>query len=119
MDITPALPKGHHIIQSYGAGRFVLQGQEIQTNLLVWAADYHTLEGAELTAPDIPSLINPLPELIIIGTGTSLKPIAPELKTALKNQNLSIELMDTGAACRTYNVLIAEDRRVAALLTLV
>ena len=43
-------------------------------------------------------------------------PVAAALRTALKARGIALEAMETGAACRTYNVLLAEDRRVAAAL---
>ena len=59
---------------------------------------------------------NPSIELVLIGCGTRARPIRPNLLVELKNAGITIEPMDTGAACRTFNVLIAEDRRVAAAL---
>ena len=55
-------------------------------------------------------------ELLLIGCGTGAKPIKPNLLVELKNTGINVEPMDTGAACRTFNVLNAEDRRVAAAL---
>jgi uncharacterized protein len=45
-----------------------------------------------------------------------MAPLAPALRLALKARGIAIEAMETGAACRTYNVLLAEDRRIAAAL---
>jgi uncharacterized protein len=45
-----------------------------------------------------------------------MMPVAPALRAALKEAGIAVEPMDTGAACRTYTVLVAEDRRVAAAL---
>ena len=45
-----------------------------------------------------------------------MAPVAPALRAALKAHGIAVEAMDTGAACRTYNLLLAEDRRVAAAL---
>ena len=50
------------------------------------------------------------------GSAGAWRPVAPALRAALKARGIAIEAMDTGAACRTYNVLLAEDRRVAAAL---
>lgn len=122
MDITPAPTKDMHIIQSYGAGRFVINEQEIAQNVLVWPAGLQLMGSGtleELDAPSIADIIQPLPELVIVGTGQWMLPIPKHIKEEMKNQQVTCEPMDTGAACRTYNVLVQEDRRVAALLMLV
>ena len=60
--------------------------------------------------------INPSIEILLIGCGAAAKLIKPTLLVELKNTGINVEPMDTGAACRTFNVLNAEDRRVAAAL---
>ena len=55
-------------------------------------------------------------ELLLIGTGARMSQIDRELRQTLRADGVVIEAMDTGAACRTYNVLMAEGRRVAAAL---
>lgn len=55
-------------------------------------------------------------EILLLGTGARLMPVSAEIRLALKRAGIVVEPMDTGAACRTYNVLVAEDRRVAAAL---
>jgi uncharacterized protein len=48
--------------------------------------------------------------------GRRMVPVAAALRASLKAKGIAVEAMDTGAACRTYNLLLAEDRRVAAAL---
>jgi uncharacterized protein len=55
-------------------------------------------------------------EILIFGSGADLAPVAPPLRAALKAAHIAVEPMSTGAAVRTYNVLLAEDRAVAAAL---
>jgi len=55
-------------------------------------------------------------DILLFGSGRSLVPVDGELRTALREIGIVIEPMDTGAACRTYSVLAAEERRVAAAL---
>ena len=55
-------------------------------------------------------------ELLLIGTGSKIVLLPSRLRAELRGLGLAIEVMDTGAACRTYNVLIGEERRVAAAL---
>jgi uncharacterized protein len=53
---------------------------------------------------------------LILGLGPRFLMVPAELRQALKGHGIAVEAMDTGAACRTFNVLLAEDRRVAAAL---
>ena len=55
-------------------------------------------------------------EILIVGTGKELRPLPKEVRALLKEARVSAEPMSTGAAVRTYNVLLAEDRAVAAAL---
>lgn len=55
-------------------------------------------------------------EILLVGTGTDLRPLSAALRTRLREQGISADAMSTGAAVRTYNVLLAEDRAVAAAL---
>lgn len=77
-----------------------------------------TGNAESLKVEDFQALIDMKAELdvALLGTGAKIQFLPPDLKQALKEQGLHIEVMDTGAACRTYNVLMAEGRRVAAAL---
>jgi uncharacterized protein len=55
-------------------------------------------------------------ELLLLGLGRRITPVAAGLRAWLKAGGVALDIMDTGAACRTYNVLLAEERRVAAAL---
>jgi uncharacterized protein len=70
----------------------------------------------ELTEDDFKPLIDSAPELILLGTGS--KPVFPPraLVFSLARRGIGLETMDTAAACRTFNILISEGRRVAAVL---
>jgi len=121
LDITPAVPAGRQLIEGYGPGGFRIAGVQHAGSVLVLPE--RTL-GWPVGAPDgitAASLApitaaEPRVELLIIGLGPRFGPIAAELRAALRGQGISIEAMATDAACRTYNVLLTEDRRVAAAL---
>jgi len=55
-------------------------------------------------------------EILLLGTGTDLVPINPDLREEFRSANISADSMNTGAAARTFNVLLAEGRAVAAAL---
>jgi len=71
-----------------------------------------------LTMTDFDRLAELQPELVIFGSGTRLRFLAPGLMRTLMARRIGIETMDTAAACRTYNVLAGESRRVIAALLL-
>jgi uncharacterized protein len=71
---------------------------------------------AALTAEDFASLLPYTPEIVLLGTGLAQRFPHPRLTAALANARVGVEVMDTRAACRTFNILIAEDRRVVAAL---
>ena len=121
MDITPAVPAGRQLIESYRPGGFRIAGVQHAGSVLVLPE--RTLGwpiGApdEITAASLASITaaEPPVELLIIGLGPRFGLIAAELRTALRAHGISVEAMATDAACRTYNVLLTEDRRVAAAL---
>lgn len=71
---------------------------------------------ATLAVRDLQALLDLEPELILLGTGARQVFPSPALTTTILQQGVGIEIMDTAAACRTYNILAAELRRVAAAL---
>ena len=71
-----------------------------------------------LTIADFDRLAELQPELVIFGSGPRLRFLAPGLVRTLMARRIGIETMDTAAACRTYNVLAGESRRVIAALLL-
>jgi uncharacterized protein len=71
---------------------------------------------AELQAAHFAELLPLQPDCVLFGSGVQFRFPAPALTAALINQGVGIEVMDTAAACRTYSVLVAEGRQVAAAL---
>lgn len=121
-DITPPLPQDRQLIQSYGGGGFRIAGVDWRGSVLV-AADRTIawpVDGPqEIDAAAIEPLIGHVAGsgvVLLVGTGRSLVPLEADLRTALRRQGIGLEVMDTGAACRTFNVLLAEERQVFAAL---
>jgi uncharacterized protein len=110
-------PGGRQVIERYGAAGFRISGVVYAGPVLILPERTIAWENA---APTIDALAPALArggfELILLGLGRRGAPVAPGLRAALKARGIGIEAMDTGAACRTYNLLAAEDRLVAAAL---
>lgn len=121
MEFTTTVPENRQVIESYGAGRFRVSGVDHAGSVLVfpnatipWAvAGMDGLNGDSFT-PIIAA--EPPIEILLLGCGASLQFLTPDLRSTLRDHKIGYDVMDTGAACRTYNVLIAESRRVAAAL---
>lgn len=121
MDVTPLIRPGQQIIQSYAGGGFRISGMLYQGAVIVWPEQtmaWACQSFANVSFADFSSLYNhdPLPDVVLLGTGAGQIFLPLSLRQALREKGLVIEAMDTGAACRTYNVLMAEGRRVVAAL---
>ena len=79
-------------------------------------ADWKPSAFKELTEDDFTCLLDFKPDLVVLGTGPQQQFPAPALYRALIDAGIGIEIMTTPAACRTYNILTSEGRRVIAAL---
>jgi uncharacterized protein len=83
-----------------------------------FAEAWSPTDVSQLNLADFKALIDCKPEVIILGSGNKLKFPNNELRREFNRLNIGLEVMDTGAACRTYNVLLSEGRNVAAAMLL-
>ncbi|RRD57338.1 hypothetical protein EII20_07030 [Comamonadaceae bacterium OH2545_COT-014] len=113
-------PSGPHTITAYGPGWVALGNERFTRSLLVLAGSGHTPWGAatfdELTEADFAQLADAGPELVIFGSGERLRFPRPAWLRPLAGRRIGLETMSTPAACRTYNILAGEGRRVLAAL---
>jgi uncharacterized protein len=117
MELTPLVQPGRQVIERYGPAGFRVSGVIHLGPVLVFADRTVGWEAAAMTGEGLaPVIEHGGVELLLLGLGRRMAPVAAALRAALKLQGIAVEAMDTGAACRTYNLLLAEDRRVAAAL---
>lgn len=122
MDVTPVVPAGRQLIQSYGGGGFTIAAVRHEGSVLVLpqrTRRWSVTAFADLSADSLAPLADadPAPEVLLLGTGRRFAMIDPRRRQDLRARyGVAVECMDTTAACRTYNVLLAEERRVAAAL---
>ena len=122
MDITPQISVDAQVIQSYGPGGFLIGNEAYRQPVLVlpdrvilWTAP----PLAKLSAADFDAIAHEDPPVEVMLFGCPGGMLVPsQLRADLKALGLSIDAMDTGAACRTYNVLLSESRKVAVALWL-
>jgi uncharacterized protein len=110
-----------HVIEAYGAGGFRVDGASFRGSVIVLPERVVAWDVTDIADVSLESL-RPVVEatgeveILLIGTGLRFSLVAPALRQALKERGVAADTMDTGAACRTYNILRAEGRRVAAAL---
>ncbi|MED5395719.1 MAG: hypothetical protein CFH05_01150 [Alphaproteobacteria bacterium MarineAlpha3_Bin4] len=109
------------MIQSYGGGRFRIAGKTHEGSVLVFAEEtrpWPVNEVGEITLQSLApaTTVDVRPEIMLIGCGNASGPSPRELREGLKAAGLVLEWMNTGAACRTFNVLLAEERSTVAAL---
>ena len=121
MKLHASAPGARQVFSGYGEGYVLVNGARHEASVIVtpdrvlpWSvggfdalaeADFEPLLGLDL-------------EILLIGTGPKQRFTHPRLTRALAEKRVGVEVMDTQAACRTYNILIAEGRRVAAAILL-
>lgn len=121
MDITPAVPESRSMIDSYGPGRFTLRGTRHEGSIIVFTDSVIPWNVAMSGQIDLDALApiraaDPSVEVLLIGTGAKMAPLSASLRAEIRSAGVSMDFMDTGAACRTFNILMTEGRRAAAAL---
>jgi len=121
VEVTLQLNDGQQVVEKYGNGRFLISDHYHDGSVLIksdetvsWAINSFDALTVDSLQPfiDIADQI----EVLLIGCGDKAQFIKPSFRDELRKKGLVIDAMDTGAACRTYNVLLSENRNVAAAL---
>lgn len=120
-DLHAELPPQRQLIQGYREGGFTIGGVRHAGSVLVLPERTLAWEVAELDEVSAMTLApileaEPAVEILVLGSGSRFAMVSQELRADLKSRGVSVESMDSRAACRTFNLLLAEDRRVAAAL---
>jgi uncharacterized protein len=109
-----------HLIRGYDRGE-VRIGELVQHAPCIVTADQLILDWqvrdvATLSAIELEPLFALKPDVVLLGTGAKQIFPASAIRQAFAARRVGLEVMDLGAACRTYNILVQEERRVAAAL---
>jgi uncharacterized protein len=111
-------PTGRNAFNGYGAGYVLVNNARFERNIVVLPEsilEAWTVSGFEsLQAADFTPLAALGLEILLLGTGDRIRFPRPELLRPLIDARVGVEVMDTPAACRTYNILMGEGRKVAA-----
>jgi uncharacterized protein len=111
---------GQNTIAGHGAGYVQVNQERIETPLIVTPekliSPWQVSTVENLTFEDFSVLLELKPALVVFGAGSVFRFPNPRVMAAFSQARIGFEAMDTGAACRTYNVLMSEGRHVAAAL---
>ncbi len=122
MKLHLSMATGRNLITAYGDGYVSVNHIRHERSLIIMPertiADWPPQSLAELQPAHFDPLLDLGLEVVLIGTGTSLRFPPPQVLRPLMAARLGFEIMDFQAACRTYNILVDEDRKVAAALLL-
>lgn len=109
---------GAHRITGYGAGYVSVDDKRIERSFILTPealiSDWEPQSMAELDQAALEAIVRLRPGMILLGTGVEQRFPPSALLAPLLAQGIGIEAMTTAAACRTYNILVAEGRQVAA-----
>jgi|SRR5690625_2694335 len=120
MDITPLVPEGRQIVEAYGNGGFRIAGHRWRGSVLVFPHKTLAWEKHSFAEVDAACLTPVIQEggvqILLLGCGPRACFPDKQFREELRGHGIILEPMDTGAAARTFNVLLAEERAVAAAL---
>jgi uncharacterized protein len=122
MKLHLSTASGVRLITAYGDGYVEVDARRYEASLIILPerviADWPVPAFADLASRHLGALVEYRPEIVLLGTGRRHRFPAPALLAELIMHDIGVEVMDSQAACRTYNILAAEGRRVAAALIL-
>ncbi len=120
LKLHPTTISGANVFTGYGAGYVMVNHRRHEQNLVLLrdqlVTGWHSGGFDSLAAAHFTLLAELGPEIVLLGPGRRLRFPRPELTRALIEAGIGLEVMDLQAACRTYNFLAAEERKVAAAL---
>jgi uncharacterized protein len=122
MKFTLEASPNANLIRSYSAEEIRVGEHSIRSSCIIMAdaliTDWPPASLDDLTASHLEPILELRPELVLLGTGARQRFAPTAIRAAFVARSIGIESMDLGAACRTFNILVQEDRRVAAALFL-
>lgn len=117
------LSRDTKVIRAYGPGRINVSDTLLSKSFILAPdrvlVDWPPQRFEDLNAVDFDAALALEPEILIVGTGATQRFLPPELLARLGAGGTGVEVMDTAAACRTYNILLSEDRKVVAALLMI
>lgn len=119
MQFTEHHPSNARFIRSVGHSRIVVDDDTFQHSVVIFGVDvapWDVSSVEQISSDHIAALMQHDPEILIVGTGAQCVFPKPEVFVPVRDARAGFEVMSTDAACRTYNVLVSEQRRALAAL---
>ena len=122
MKFTQHTPGGLNLIRRYGADFVTVGEEDLRTSCIIGAntliRDWAPRDVATLALDHIAPLFEFKPEVVVLSTGARQQFPSAAMRAEFSSRKIGIEVMEIGAACRTYNVLVSEERKVLAAILL-
>jgi uncharacterized protein len=120
MELTLHKPGDHNFIRSVGRDGITIKDNIYRDSLIVSAdaliSDWPVRSVDDITAAHFQVVMEMTPEVVLLGTGKRQAFLPPEIMMSFYSKGIGVEAMTTEAACRTFNVLLSEDRNAVAAL---
>jgi len=122
MQFTQHTPGGLNLIRRYGSDFVAVGDEEFRASCVIGAntliRDWPPRDVASLKPEHLAPLFELQPEVVVLSTGAQQRFPSAALRAEFATRRIGIEVMEVGAACRTYNVLVSEERKVLAAVLL-
>jgi uncharacterized protein len=122
MKFTLETSSGANLIRAYSPDEIRVGERDVHSSCIVMAdtllTNWEPATVDDLTATHLEPIFELRPELVLLGTGARQRFAPAHIRAAFAARAIGVESMDLGAACRTFNILVQEERRVAAALFL-
>ena len=122
MKFTQHTPAGANLIRRYGADYVTVGDEDIRASCIVGPGtlirNWAPRDVASLAAEHLASLFDLTPQVVVLSTGPRQEFPRAALRSEFATRKIGLEVMEIGAAARTYNVLVSEERRVLAAILL-
>ena len=118
MDITQDFADANFVITGYEPGSVFINNEAHQQSLIISSdsliSPWEVNDVCQLNETSLASILEARPEILIIGTGETLILPEPKIIALFAQHQIGLETMNTGAACRTYGILVTEGRKAMA-----
>lgn len=120
MKLTLDARSGVNLIRSYAPGEVRVGERTLITNCIISAdrliPDWKIRDIDDFGAADLQMILDFEPQIVLLGTGATQRFPSAQVRSAFAEHGVALEPMDLGAACRTFNILVQEERQVVAAL---
>jgi uncharacterized protein len=120
MDLNLEVPQGHNFVRSIGDEGIRVNNEYFTRPFILSASqlesDWNVVSIEDLNENNLQAIFEMNPDVVLIGCGGQQKFLPPAIQMLFLSRNIGVEIMITEAACYTFNVLVAEERRVVAAI---